>query len=178
MANDSSENREDDSNSDLTVKQIINRFIICAILLVIASIFITFVTDKLASDLNLGESLAGALFLGVATSLPEMTSCFALVKKGNINACVGNIIGSCSFNFLIISIADILYRDGSVYLGSEQTKYLILFGTISSIITTILIFVKTKTTNTVSKALIPFYIISSIAIVTCYGLFIGISSQV
>ena len=83
--------------TSLSLKQIIIRFILVSIGLVISSILITYVTDIIAARLNLGASLAGALLLGIATSLPELTSCVSLVKIGNFNVSVGNIVGSNLF---------------------------------------------------------------------------------
>ena len=91
--------------TSLSLKQIIIRFILVSIGLVISSILITYVTDIIAARLNLGASLAGALLLGIATSLPELTSCVSLVKIGNFNVSVGNIVGSNLFNFLIIFLS-------------------------------------------------------------------------
>ena len=66
MAGDSAETEGED-NSPLTLKQIIIRFIIMAVLLVTASIFITVAADHLSEEFNLGKTVGGALFLGVAT---------------------------------------------------------------------------------------------------------------
>jgi len=163
---DASEGGED--NSSLTLKQITVRFIIMAILLVASSIAITYVTDKLATELNLGATLAGAIFLGVATSLPELTSCYALVKKGNFNACVGNVIGSGVFNFFILAIG------GSVYQGESQTKTLVLFGTLCTVLLITTLFLKIRKKE-ISEKVIPVYQILGVAITACYVMFIALS---
>lgn len=92
----------------ITTKQIIARFITAAVLLIGASVAITFITDIISVNLNLGKTFAGALLLGLTTSLPELVSTFSLCKRGNFNAAVGNICGSNLFNFLILVIADVL----------------------------------------------------------------------
>ena len=115
-----SEDKEEDDEeekeevSPLTVKQILIRFSICAIVLVGVSIAITYVTDALGEKLNLSATVAGALFLAIATSLPELVSCFTLCRKGNFNAALGDIFGSCFFNFCIIGIGEFLSYDGSL----------------------------------------------------------------
>ncbi len=174
MAGDSSSEDGEDKSS-LTLKQIIIRFIIMAVLLVCSSIAITYVTDKLAKELNLGATLAGALFLGIATSLPELTSCFALARKNNFNACVGNVLGSGVFNFFILAIADLLYRGGSVYTGDSQSKVLVLFGTIATVLVGITLYIKEKSKKKSISTLAPIYTILGIAITSCYVLFIVLS---
>lgn len=143
MASDDSENEEEDTGH-LTIKQIVARFIIMAIILIASSVAITYVTDMISERLNLGSSLAGALFLGIATSLPELSSSVTLAKKKNFNAMVGNIVGSNMFNYLILLIGDIMFRTASIYhaTANNQTNMLILFGTISSVFVGGLLFYK------------------------------------
>jgi len=143
-----------------------------AILLVTASILVTFVTDELAAKLNLGATVAGALFLGIATSLPELTSSITLAKKGNFNATVGNIMGSGMFNFTILGLADLLHRGGSIY-ASEGSKMLVLFGTIATILVTGTLLLKGKNKDNTKLSLV--YRLSGLAILACYVLFIVLS---
>jgi len=133
LSNDDSENEEEDT-SPLTVKQVVIRFILMACGLVAMSVFVTMLTDELQVRLNLDASLAGALFLGVATSLPELTSSITLVRLKNFNAMVGNVVGSNMFNFTIFSVADILAGNTVIYLGGGQTGSMLLFGVVSSVL--------------------------------------------
>ena len=150
----------------LSLKQIIIRFILVSIGLVISSILITYVTDIIAARLNLGASLAGALLLGIATSLPELTSCVSLVKIGNFNVSVGNIVGSNLFNFLIIFISDVLFIGGTVYdFAESQTRNLVIFGIISTILMLTVLKIKDKVKN---KYILY---IPSIGIIVSYLLF-------
>ncbi len=172
MANDESDNDEQ-TNNPLTIKQIAVRFVILAVVLVSVSIAITYVTDILAEGFNLGATIAGALFLGIATSLPELTSTFALAKKSNFNAATGNILGSGVFNFAILAVSDILYRGGSVF-DTKGSDSLVIFGFIATIITGLCLFLKNKKTDKNTNFSL-FYRIMGILIVICYALFIALS---
>ncbi|MBQ8002181.1 MAG: hypothetical protein IJ297_01920 [Clostridia bacterium] len=143
MASDDGESDSEDDN-DLTIKQVVVRFVLCALGLVAASIVITKITDMIDQQYQLGASLAGALFLGVATSIPELTSSIALVRKGNFNAMVGNVVGSNMFNYIIFSVADILAFRSNVYEVSPDSKLLIIFGLASTFLTMISLAVKWK----------------------------------
>ncbi|MCB6566953.1 hypothetical protein LI169_18040, partial [Desulfovibrio desulfuricans] len=68
MGNDDSGDSEEQVYISLSVKQIAVRFICYSIGLVTVSILLTTVTDQLAEELQLGATVAGAIFLGVATS--------------------------------------------------------------------------------------------------------------
>ena len=146
LSNDSSENDEEDT-SPLTVKQIIVRFILMALGLVAMSIVVTWFTDRLQEKFQLDASLAGAIFLGVATSLPELTSSIALIRRKNFNAMTGNVVGSNMFNFTIFSIADII-AGREIYPShatvSDETKNMLIFGVVSTLFVMIAIMLQSR----------------------------------
>lgn len=172
MATDESDNDEV-TNNPLTIKQIAVRFVILAVVLVCVSISITYVTDILAEGFNLGATIAGALFLGIATSLPELTSTFALAKKSNFNAATGNILGSGVFNFAILAVSDILYRGGSVF-DTKGSGSLVIFGFIATFLTGLCLFLKSKNSNN-GTSISFVYRILGVLIVLCYVMFIVLS---
>ena len=176
MAGDSAESEGEDT-SDLTLKQIIIRFVIMAVLLVTASIFITIAADHLSEEFKLGKTVGGALFLGVATSLPELTSSIALIRKGNFNACAGNVMGSGVFNFCIISVADILYRGGSVYISNDKSSsYLNIFGLVAAAAVGAILIIKQRKKDSENAGLKLFYRIGGLAILGCYAAFLVLSN--
>lgn len=177
MSVDESSDETGESTCDLTVKQIMIRFVILSIGLIICSIAITMVTDVIAKELNLGVTLAGALLLGVATSLPELTASIALVKKGNFNAMTGNIFGSNLFNCGILFLADIMYIKGSIYQPSDQGYLLILFGFVCTVVAYGMLKVKSeqvKNIEHVKYSSVP-YALASMAIVLSYVTYITMS---
>ena len=125
---------EGDEESPLTVKQIVTRFVLMSLGLVAMSVVVTYFTDIIQEELNLGASLAGAIFLGVVTSLPELSSSVALVRRKNFNAMVGNVLGSNMFNFTIFSIADFIAGNTIIYVKSASAMYMIIFGILSSLL--------------------------------------------
>ena len=116
------ESAPSDSDGDeiyLSTRQIVVRFTLTSVAIVVLSILMTYVTDDLATEFNIGAGLAGAIFLGVATSLPEVSSTIALVRMRNFNVAVGNIVGSNLFNFIVLCVADVLSIGQSVYDYSD-----------------------------------------------------------
>ena len=109
MANENEDEDDSEDDSPLTLKQVIVRFILTSIGIIAISIALTYATDEIATRLHLGEGLAGAIFLGIATSLPELASTVALFRIKNYNIAIGNIIGSNIFNFIILAVADLVY---------------------------------------------------------------------
>lgn len=142
-----SENVEENKSdtSPLSVKQISFRFTLCAILLVIISIVITYVTDMLGEELGLSSTVAGALFLAIATSLPELVSCVSLCKRNNFNAAFGDILGSCLFNFCIIGISEFLsFSQTIITQGNLDANYMAILAIISILAVFILLLLKKK----------------------------------
>jgi cation:H+ antiporter len=119
--------------SSYSVKRLWHEFTILSMILVGVSIAITFLTENIADTYSLGRGLAGALFLGVATSLPEIIASFQLVRLGNFDAAYGDIIGSCLFNFGVISLADIVFTKGTVFMADTQSLVLSATLAISSL---------------------------------------------
>lgn len=166
----------------ITVKQIAVRAVVCIVFLVSASIAITFISDSLATTFNLGTTFAGALLLGFTTSLPEVVSTFTLVKRGNINAAIGNVLGSCMFNFAILAICDAIgFGLPSIYLlysasvAGAQGMILAVLGITAAALTVSLFTVKKliKSDETVVFKIIS--VATFCAVVACYFAFIALS---
>ncbi len=128
---DSSADEEGDTSS-LTLRQVVVRFVFVSIGIILTSILVTYTTDVIADKLDLGKGMAGALLLGIATSLPELSSTIALFRMGNFDIAVGNIVGSNIFNFAILAVVDVLYVGHGLYVFQEaSTMALIGFGAIA-----------------------------------------------
>lgn len=159
-----------DDDSNLSMKQVVLRLIFWALVVVTSSIFITTTTDDIAVALNLNASFAGAIFLGIATSLPELTAVIALFRLKNYSIAMGNVVGSNAFNFLIIALVDIAVFDQSIFTRATlnlieftNMTWLLLFGALSTIILSVALMVK------LPKKLYP---IPSILIFVVYGLYL------
>lgn len=146
---------KEESKSKLSLKAIIILFIVVSILIIGASIGITYMTDMIGDQLPwLSGSVGGAILLGVATSIPEIISTFQLFHKKNYDAGFGNMIGSCVFNFFIIGLADLFswpaisgdtLVDRGIYVRSPNSMLLVIFGACTAAITLLFIVIKNFT---------------------------------
>lgn len=119
----------------LTLKNAVIRFLICSVILIAASIAMTYFTDSVSKMLGMGGSFAGALFLGIATSLPELISSSTLCYRGNYNAAAGNIVGSNVFNFMILFVADTFAAipgQTEIYIVNKDSQWLLILGVIAT----------------------------------------------
>lgn len=56
----------------------------------------------------LGATFVGAVFLALATSLPEIVTSITAVRLGNLNLALGNIFGSNMFNIVVIPVLKVV----------------------------------------------------------------------
>ncbi|HEY5567437.1 MAG TPA: sodium:calcium antiporter [Gammaproteobacteria bacterium] len=72
--------------------------------------------DDIAEISGLSRAWVGLLLLSVATSLPELvTGASAIVLFDAPNVAVGDALGSCVFNLLILVVIELLARGDSLY---------------------------------------------------------------
>ena len=171
------EDEEEGKESKLSVKQIAILFTFFAVLLIAMSIGITYHTNWIVRTFNFGETFGGALFLGVATSLPELTSTINLCKKRNFDAAYGNILGSCVFNFVILGFADVLsFNAGPLYVIDQSSFLLIVGGAIAMLVflPTLLLSFFGKAKNNIKFRIL--YAATGILIVGAYIAFLILSN--
>lgn len=79
--------------------------------------------SELADRTGLSETLVGALMTAVVTSLPELVTTIAAVRRGALQLAVGGIIGGNTFDTLFLTVSDAGYRQGSLYHALEQADF-------------------------------------------------------
>lgn len=149
------EEEKEEVDSKLTIKQIFLLFILCAVLLISVSIGLTYLTDMICKQVSwLSGTVGGAILLGIATSIPEIISTSHLFKIRNYDAGFGNMIGSCVFNFSIISFADFIswrnvngpvISERGIWMANHDSKLLLTFGTLTLIALVVFITLKSLT---------------------------------
>jgi cation:H+ antiporter len=81
--------------------------------------------DIIAEKSGLSRGWIGLILLATVTSLPELVTGLTSVTVANVpDIAVGDIMGSCVFNLLIIVLLDFLYRKESVYTRARQGNVL------------------------------------------------------
>jgi len=86
-------------------------FAIAAVFIIFEGIKITACADEVADRTGIGKGFIGVLLLGMATSLPEVvTSVSSVVLVDATDMAIGNLLGSCTFNILIVVILDFMFR--------------------------------------------------------------------
>lgn len=78
---------------------------------------------------GLSETAAGSLFTAIATSLPELVTALAAIRRGALGLAVGDILGGNAFDVLFVALSDLFYNEGSIYHAvGERQVFLVALG--------------------------------------------------
>lgn len=96
-------------------------FLVCVVAIFYAGTKLSYYGDHLAEVMGWGKMWMGMILMAAVTSLPELIASISSVQiVGEPDMAVGNIIGSCLFNMLIISLLDMFFpsRPPVTYSGN------------------------------------------------------------
>lgn len=88
-----------------------------AIVTLASGVFVAESASDIVKETMIPEAVVGGLFMAVATSLPELVTCVAAVRRGAVTLAVGDIVGGNFFDVLFVAAADIAMLNGSLYHG-------------------------------------------------------------
>ena len=171
------EEQEEEVQTKLTVKQIWILLAVFSVILIGASIGVTMVTEQIVTGFDIGHTFGGSLFLGVATSLPEVTATISLCKKKNFNAAYGDILGSCVFNIIILAFADaISFKAGPLYTINSDS-FMLMIGTAFCLLLTFvsILFIRSKYFKNNAKSRIFLYSIATL-LISSYLVYLSLAS--
>ena len=120
------DSRETGNRSPASTPMLFVSFALNACLLIIAGLVVAESGIAIAAKTGLSETVVGALFTAVSTSLPELVTVIAAVRAGALNLAVGDIIGGNSFDILFLAGSDTFYRAGSIYHTMNSQHVLII----------------------------------------------------
>ncbi len=117
-------------------------FIICTSLIVYSGTKLSKYGDIIAEKTGLGQVWIGVVLMASVTSLPELVTGISSVTFADVpNIAIGDVLGSCVFNMLIIAFLDAQYRIIPISAKAHQGNILsAAFGILLLSIVTISIF--------------------------------------
>lgn len=97
---------------------------VAGLIVVLSGTRLTRLADTISDRLNLGGALVGLLLLATVTSLPEVVTGATATYIGNVDLAFAGILGSCSFNIILIVFLNWLIGGGSILRQGEATHTL------------------------------------------------------
>ncbi|MBL7930042.1 MAG: sodium:calcium antiporter [Bacteroidia bacterium] len=122
--------RKNQQTSVLTVRQILIRYFLFALITVAAALMLPYFAETIAVETGLSSTFVGTIFLAISTSLPEVIVSIAAVRMNSVDLAVGNILGSNIFNIFILFLDDVFYSKGSLLADASDTNLITVFATI------------------------------------------------
>lgn len=118
------------NSKNLTLKKVVFKYILNAIMLMGAAMLLPYFGKNIAEISGLGQSFFGTLFIAASTSLPEVVVSIAAIRLGTIDLAIGNVFGSNIFNIAILSLDDLLYTKGPLFIFTSPNHIIPVLGTI------------------------------------------------
>ncbi|MGA6097611.1 sodium:calcium antiporter [Stutzerimonas marianensis] len=113
------------------------QFMIMAAILGFSGWLLEASASEIASRTWLSEAAVGVLMTAVVTSLPELVTSVAAVRRGALTLAVGGIIGGNAFDTLFVAASDVAYREGSIYHHASSS--VLLWVALSILMTAVLL---------------------------------------
>ena len=98
--------------SDISMREATLKYVVNALLVIAAAIFLPRIGEQIADLTGLGEAFVGNIFIAFTSSLPEVVVSVAAVKIGSVDLAIGNVFGSNIFNIFILFVDDLLFMQG------------------------------------------------------------------
>lgn len=123
----------------MPLKSAIIWLVVGLVLLIVSSRILVWGAVTIAQSLGISDLIIGLTIVAIGTSLPELASALAAVKKNEHDLILGNILGSGIFNTLAVvglaavieplSVApELLYRDWTLMFGLTLALLVMGFG--------------------------------------------------
>jgi cation:H+ antiporter len=106
---------------DMTLKQAVRGYVLAAIAVMAAGIWLPFIAKDLATVMAWEQSFVGTLFVAAITSAPEVVVTVAALRLGAVDLAIGNLFGSNLFNIAILAIDDLAYLPGPLLADVSLT---------------------------------------------------------
>jgi len=101
------------------------QFFICAALIIISGSRLSKYGDIIAEKTGMGKAWVGLILMASITSLPELMTGISSVTVANVpNIAVGNLVGACVFNLLILALLDPMDKSSPIFSKIGQSHLL------------------------------------------------------
>jgi cation:H+ antiporter len=108
---------------NLKLKGAIVGYVIAAAVILVAAPFLSRAAGNLAEQTGLGGTFFGSTFVALSTSLPEVATTFTAVRIRALDMAMGNIVGSNSFNMVLLIPLDLVFEGSLLAAVSPSHAY-------------------------------------------------------
>jgi cation:H+ antiporter len=113
-ANSEQRHNAEGRGDERSLRRLVAYTAICAAVILVAGFLLASTGEVLAEKTGLGTSFFGAVALGFATSLPELSTVLESVRLRRYTMAISDVFGTNLFNVTILVLVDALHRGGPV----------------------------------------------------------------
>lgn len=124
ITRDTLEDEPDDTVRMPPLFRLWSEFLVLMAILGLAGWMLEPAATVIADKTNLTQTVVGVMLTAISTSIPELVTSVAAVRRGALTLAVGGIIGGNAFDTLFTAASDIAYQEGSIYHAMpEDSKF-------------------------------------------------------
>jgi cation:H+ antiporter len=127
----------DARNEARSLQRLLASFFMLGGTLALSGWLLQVVATALVARSGISAVIVGTLFTSTATSLPELVTTIAAVRRGALTLAFSGIIGGNAYDTLFAAFSDIAYREGSIYHAASPV--LLFWVAVSILMTAVLI---------------------------------------
>lgn len=105
---------EEEIPSEAPLRRLVAGAAVAAVLIFFSGYALSQLGEAIAEQTGLGTGLVGFVLIGLATSLPELSSITAAVRLRRYEMAFGQVMGTNFVNLSLFLLADLAYRGGPV----------------------------------------------------------------
>ncbi|MFD3000455.1 sodium:calcium antiporter [Pontibacter toksunensis] len=109
---DDEENKGEEKLSEVIMSKLGAFFLLSAIAILVGGYFVANTADIIANQTGIGSGFMGFFFVGLTTSLPELSTTISAAKLKRYRMAFSNIFGTNLLNVGLVLLADLLYFEG------------------------------------------------------------------
>lgn len=148
---------------DEPVKPLVGRLAVGGAVILVSGFLLSRTGEAIAEQTGLGNSFVGAVFVAVATSLPETSSVVSSMRRRRYEMALSDIFGTNLYNILLLFLVDLLYRGGPAL--NEVGKFSLAGSLLGALLAAIfLVGLIERRDRTVARMGVD-----SLAVLVCYG---------
>ncbi|WP_420473738.1 sodium:calcium antiporter [Noviherbaspirillum sp. ST9] len=123
-----------DSQKNISMRRLVGKTVVAAAFILAAGFLLSQTGDAIAEQTGLGQSFVGAVLLGLATSLPEISTVVSAMRLRQYEMAISDILGTNLFNVALIFLVDAVYPGGPVL--NEVGNFSLFVSLIGILLTT------------------------------------------
>jgi len=131
------QSREESRNEPLggpSLKRLLWLSAIAGLAILVSGVVLAEVGAAVATQSGIGSGLFGFVFIGLTTSLPEISSMIGAARLKRYELAIGDIFGTNLFDLLLIPVADLAFRGP---LLASAGRFEMLAATLGAVLTAI-----------------------------------------